>query len=78
MKTSIATIIILFSVGCCPINMNYSDTIHIVRPGDTLEDISIKCYGSELQTRIIMEANYLKEKGRIKAGQRLKIPRECR
>jgi nucleoid-associated protein YgaU len=74
----LAYIIILLAVSsCCPLSMRFSDTYHTVRPGETLEEISVQYYGSRLQMRLIMEANYLKEKGkRLKAGQRLKIPRE--
>ena len=65
----------LFMAGCCPLMLRCSDTVHIVRPGDTLEDISVQYYGSETHKRLILEANYLKEKGRrLKSGQRIKIP----
>jgi nucleoid-associated protein YgaU len=65
---------VFFSSCCllspCPVY----ETSYIVSPGDTLEEISIKFYGSELQMRLIMEANFLKQRGRLEAGRKLIIP----
>ena len=69
-------LVILFVTGCCHLGVGCSDTTHIVQPGDTLEHIAIRYYGSELHMRLILEANFLKEEGiRLKKGQRIKIPR---
>ena len=76
--------ILLIHAGCCrifPMRGCSDTTIHRVRPGETLEEISVQYYGSELNARLILEANYLKEKGRkLKAEQKMVIParqRKC-
>ena len=72
-RTVAMIILMILMTSCCSVAL--SDTVHIVAPGDTLEEISVHYYGSELQMRLIMEANYLKEKGRLEAGKKLIIPR---
>jgi len=68
-------VLCLLLSGCCGIiNTQYTDPIHIVQPHETLEEISVQHYGSELQMNIIMEANHLKAKQKLTAGQKIRIP----
>lgn len=51
-------------------------TIYIVRPGDTLERIARRAYGSAKRANIILAANRYKLHGRsIHPGQALRLPR---
>lgn len=51
-----------------------SDTIYIVRSGDTLTKIAARLLGSIVRWRDIADANGIRDPYYIKPGQRLRIP----
>lgn len=50
--------------------------IYEVQSGDTLSEISLKLLGTSKRTKEIMELNGIDDPKRIRAGAKLKIPRE--
>lgn len=66
---SFSFFVIAACLATCPPAM--ADVIHVVQPGHTLDAIARRYHVSE---QAIVEANHLKDSGRLKPGQTLVIP----